>query len=186
VRSSSQERSNPRKLGPAATAIHGYTTLTGYFRHLQPLHHPAERHQRSAMVSRPGSSPDETLPTLPSLKFGVVGIGRIGQRHAINLLRRVPNAKLVCVCSPAQADLEWAKRELARYGTLHGRPRRSFCRAYRDRRVDFQHLRGNDPVSRPSGSRRFKPDDSPLPAHVRKPKAWHSCAVREASLSYNG
>jgi hypothetical protein len=137
------------------------------------------------MVSRPGTSPDE-VSTVPSLKFGVVGIGRIGQRHAINLLRRVPNAKLVCVCSPAQADLEWATRELARYGKLRIQSSCYWRRAYRFRRVDFQHVRGDDPVPRSPGSGGLKPDDSPLPAHARKPKAWHSCAVREASLSYNG
>jgi myo-inositol 2-dehydrogenase/D-chiro-inositol 1-dehydrogenase len=29
----------------------------------------------------------------PTLKVGIVGLGRLGQRHAINLAQRVPNAK---------------------------------------------------------------------------------------------
>ena len=40
----------------------------------------------------------------------------MGQRHALNLLRLIPNARLVCVCSPAAADLEWAAREIAAHG----------------------------------------------------------------------
>jgi myo-inositol 2-dehydrogenase / D-chiro-inositol 1-dehydrogenase len=50
------------------------------------------------------------------LSFGVIGIGRIGRRHALNLLRQIPNARLVCACSPAEADLAWAETELVPYG----------------------------------------------------------------------
>ncbi|KAL0932246.1 nad binding rossmann fold-containing protein [Colletotrichum truncatum] len=50
------------------------------------------------------------------LKVGVVGIGRMGQRHALNVLRLVPGAKLICACSPAQADLDWASINLEPYG----------------------------------------------------------------------
>lgn len=50
------------------------------------------------------------------LNMGVVGIGRIGQQHALNILRAVPRAKLVCACSPADADLRWAEEELVPYG----------------------------------------------------------------------
>jgi predicted dehydrogenase len=55
-------------------------------------------------------------PPAPPLAFGVVGIGRMGQKHALNLLRLIPNAKLVCVCSPAAPDIEWASHELAPHG----------------------------------------------------------------------
>ncbi|KAJ0333918.1 hypothetical protein COL922a_010254 [Colletotrichum nupharicola] len=50
------------------------------------------------------------------LNVGVVGIGRMGQRHAMNLLRLVPRAKLLCACSPAKADLDWAAVNREPYG----------------------------------------------------------------------
>ena len=48
----------------------------------------------------------------PNLKIGIVGLGRLGQRHAINLAQRVPNAEVVAACSPVPAELDWAAREL--------------------------------------------------------------------------
>lgn len=50
------------------------------------------------------------------LNIGVVGIGRMGQRHALNILHLVPRANLLCVCSPAKPDLEWADQHLKPYG----------------------------------------------------------------------
>ncbi|KAK5296478.1 hypothetical protein LTR99_008845 [Exophiala xenobiotica] len=50
------------------------------------------------------------------LRFGLVGIGRMGQLHALNILRLVPQAQLVCACSPAKADLEWAETNLIPHG----------------------------------------------------------------------
>lgn len=50
------------------------------------------------------------------LNVGVVGIGRMGQLHAQNLLRAVPSARLVCACSPATADLKWAEVNLVPHG----------------------------------------------------------------------
>ena len=55
-------------------------------------------------------------PRQSELKVGVVGIGRMGQRHAMNLLRLVPRARLVCACSPAESDLKWADGHLAPFG----------------------------------------------------------------------
>lgn len=56
-------------------------------------------------------------PSLPRvLNFGVVGIGRMGQQHALNILKSVPRAKLVCACSPAKADLDWAESNLIPHG----------------------------------------------------------------------
>lgn len=46
------------------------------------------------------------------LNVGVVGIGRMGRRHALNLLQTLPCARLLCACSPAKADLDWAKEFL--------------------------------------------------------------------------
>ncbi|OJJ59624.1 hypothetical protein ASPSYDRAFT_200362 [Aspergillus sydowii CBS 593.65] len=44
--------------------------------------------------------------------IGVVGLGRMGQRHALNILHQVPRARLFAVCSPAPHEIEWAKRDL--------------------------------------------------------------------------
>ena len=46
------------------------------------------------------------------LKVGVVGIGRMGRHHAMNLLHRTPRAHLICACSPAEDDLLWADEHL--------------------------------------------------------------------------
>ncbi|KAL6922567.1 hypothetical protein FSST1_006593 [Fusarium sambucinum] len=51
-----------------------------------------------------------------TLKVGVVGIGRIGRQHALNIVHHTPRATLVCACSPAEADLVWAKENLVPYG----------------------------------------------------------------------
>ncbi|KZL71523.1 NAD binding rossmann fold-containing protein [Colletotrichum tofieldiae] len=51
-----------------------------------------------------------------TLNVGVVGIGRMGQRHALNVQNLVPRAKLVCACSPAKADLLWADQHLKPHG----------------------------------------------------------------------
>jgi myo-inositol 2-dehydrogenase / D-chiro-inositol 1-dehydrogenase len=57
------------------------------------------------------------MPPQPQpLQIGVAGIGRIGRRHALNLLHLIPHARLVCACSPAEADLAWAEHELAPSG----------------------------------------------------------------------
>ena len=46
------------------------------------------------------------------LNVGVVGLGRMGRRHAINVLRLVPRANLLCACSPTEADLVWAAEHI--------------------------------------------------------------------------
>ena len=48
----------------------------------------------------------------PALKVGIVGLGRLGRRHAENLLRRVSGAVLVAACSPVEAELTWAQETL--------------------------------------------------------------------------
>lgn len=55
-------------------------------------------------------------PRQQLLKIGVVGIGTMGRKHALNVLRLVPRARLVCACSPAKPDLEWAATELVPHG----------------------------------------------------------------------
>ncbi|WWC60052.1 uncharacterized protein I303_102615 [Kwoniella dejecticola CBS 10117] len=46
------------------------------------------------------------------LKYAVLGIGRMGARHAQNLAFRTPRAELVAVCDPRQSSLKWANDNL--------------------------------------------------------------------------
>ncbi|MDP2791053.1 MAG: Gfo/Idh/MocA family oxidoreductase, partial [Rectinemataceae bacterium] len=46
------------------------------------------------------------------LKIGIVGLGRLGKRHAANLAWKVKGAELVAACSVVPGELEWAKTEL--------------------------------------------------------------------------
>ncbi|GIJ86529.1 hypothetical protein Asppvi_005418 [Aspergillus pseudoviridinutans] len=49
--------------------------------------------------------------TIQKANIGVVGLGRMGQRHALNVLQ-VPRARLFAVCSPAPHEIGWAKKTL--------------------------------------------------------------------------
>ena len=46
------------------------------------------------------------------VQVGIAGLGRMGQRHARNLARRVPNAALVAACDPGSDGRAFAEREL--------------------------------------------------------------------------
>jgi myo-inositol 2-dehydrogenase/D-chiro-inositol 1-dehydrogenase len=46
------------------------------------------------------------------VKVGIVGVGRMGRRHAENLATRVPGAALVAACSPIGEELDWARDAL--------------------------------------------------------------------------
>ncbi|MFO1395528.1 MAG: Gfo/Idh/MocA family oxidoreductase [Burkholderiales bacterium] len=46
------------------------------------------------------------------VRVGIVGVGRMGRRHAENLATRVPGAQLVAACSPIGEELEWARDTL--------------------------------------------------------------------------
>jgi myo-inositol 2-dehydrogenase/D-chiro-inositol 1-dehydrogenase len=49
----------------------------------------------------------------PSLaRVGIVGVGRMGRRHAENLATRVPGAELIAACSPLGEELDWARDTL--------------------------------------------------------------------------
>lgn len=50
------------------------------------------------------------------LQVGVVGLGRMGRHHAFNIIHRVPQAALLCACSPAEPDLVWADEFLKPHG----------------------------------------------------------------------
>jgi len=47
-----------------------------------------------------------------TVRIGIVGVGRMGRRHAENLATRVPGASLVAACSPMGEELEWARNTL--------------------------------------------------------------------------
>lgn len=50
------------------------------------------------------------------LKVALAGLGRIGKRHAINLLHFAPYVDLVAAFTPASAELAWAKEHLEPHG----------------------------------------------------------------------
>ncbi|ODN76345.1 myo-inositol 2-dehydrogenase [Cryptococcus wingfieldii CBS 7118] len=47
------------------------------------------------------------------LKYAVLGVGRMGQRHALNLAHRTPRAELVAIADPKPASLHWATDSLS-------------------------------------------------------------------------
>jgi len=55
-----------------------------------------------------------------TVRYGIVGLGRMGKRHAENLAQRVPGAALVAACSPVAEELAWA-RDTLRVPALHER-----------------------------------------------------------------
>jgi myo-inositol 2-dehydrogenase/D-chiro-inositol 1-dehydrogenase len=46
------------------------------------------------------------------LNVGIVGLGRLGRRHALALARHTPHARLVAACNPSAEALQWAQLEL--------------------------------------------------------------------------
>ncbi|KAF1993775.1 NAD(P)-binding protein [Amniculicola lignicola CBS 123094] len=50
------------------------------------------------------------------MQIAAAGLGRMGKRHAINFLNRVPRAELVAAFSPDPEELQWAKQHLEPYG----------------------------------------------------------------------
>jgi myo-inositol 2-dehydrogenase/D-chiro-inositol 1-dehydrogenase len=50
------------------------------------------------------------------LQIAVAGLGRMGARHALNILNKTPRAELVAAFSPDQKELQWGKENLAPYG----------------------------------------------------------------------
>jgi myo-inositol 2-dehydrogenase/D-chiro-inositol 1-dehydrogenase len=49
---------------------------------------------------------------MSSVRIGIVGLGRMGRRHAENLALRVPGAELVAACSPVADETAWAREAL--------------------------------------------------------------------------
>lgn len=49
---------------------------------------------------------------MEEVRFGIVGLGRLGRIHANNLAKNVPGSKLAAACSIVPEELEYAKNEL--------------------------------------------------------------------------
>lgn len=47
-----------------------------------------------------------------TLNVAIVGLGRLGKRHALQIAQCAPGAKLIAACSPFDAELDWARSEL--------------------------------------------------------------------------
>ena len=50
------------------------------------------------------------------LQVAVAGLGRMGARHALNILNKTPRAELVAAFSPDPKELQWGKQYLEPYG----------------------------------------------------------------------
>ena len=50
------------------------------------------------------------------LHMSVVGLDRMGERQALNVLHRIPKAYLYSICSSTPHKLEWARNDLAPEG----------------------------------------------------------------------
>ncbi len=54
------------------------------------------------------------MPTLvKNVNLGIVGLGRLGKRHALNLRYKVKGVNLKAACSLVPEELQWAKEELS-------------------------------------------------------------------------
>lgn len=47
-----------------------------------------------------------------TLQVGVVGLGRMGRRHAENIAFNVPGARLCAVCTPLAQERDWAQQQM--------------------------------------------------------------------------
>lgn len=48
---------------------------------------------------------------MKKVKVGIVGLGRLGMRHASNLMFQIPNAELVAACSVKQEEVDFVRKE---------------------------------------------------------------------------
>jgi myo-inositol 2-dehydrogenase/D-chiro-inositol 1-dehydrogenase len=47
-----------------------------------------------------------------TVRIGIVGLGRLGKRHALNLATAVAGAELVAAASPVASEQDWARQQL--------------------------------------------------------------------------
>ena len=64
----------------------------------------------------------EELALSDTISIGVVGLGRLGRRHAENLAFRVDGARLVAAASPVAEERAWAEASLNGVATYPGLP----------------------------------------------------------------
>ena len=69
------------------------------------------------------------------VRIGIVGLGRLGQRHALNLAQRIPGAQLVAACSPVAEERAWAGGALGAVRLYS-----DYAELLRDREVDAVFL----------------------------------------------
>lgn len=63
----------------------------------------APTNNMDSLHNMPAKAPTKTV------KIGVVGLGRMGKRHAKTLMYRTPTAKPVAVCTISEVELKWAR-----------------------------------------------------------------------------
>lgn len=49
---------------------------------------------------------------MEKIKIGIIGLGRLGRKHAENIYYRIPNAGLVAVCSTVEEELDAVRKEM--------------------------------------------------------------------------
>lgn len=54
---------------------------------------------------------------MKKIKIGVVGLGRLGRKHAENVAFKIPNAELFAVCSLLEEEVKQVQKE---WGIMHG------------------------------------------------------------------
>ena len=54
----------------------------------------------------------------PKLKIALAGLGRIGKKHALNILNQSQMIDFVAVFAPTTAEFQWAAENLAPYGVF--------------------------------------------------------------------
>ena len=52
------------------------------------------------------------MKSIKLLHVGIVGLGRLGRRHAMALAKDMPGVQLVAACNPSREALQWAQAEL--------------------------------------------------------------------------
>lgn len=50
------------------------------------------------------------------LQVAVAGLGRMGARHALNILNKTPRAELIAAFSPDPKEISWGKQHLEPFG----------------------------------------------------------------------
>ncbi len=46
------------------------------------------------------------------IKLGIIGLGRLGRKHAENIFYKIPNAELTAICSAVQEELDIVSKEM--------------------------------------------------------------------------